>query len=83
MVGFEIEDEDEVAEEIHMNEYDLRSKGAPSASKYQSTLALATKNRNESKPSTTSDALNIGYNIAYDMQKTWANILLYEISKLT
>ena len=62
-------DEDEVVEEIHMNDYSLRSKGVPSTSNSQSTSSLTTKNANVSKYSTTIDALNIEYNFMNQIQK--------------
>ena len=80
--GFEIGDEDEVIEEINMNDYNLRSKGDPSASKSKFIPSPTIKNTTTTKSPTMLDNANLEYNIIYDMQKTWANISMYELTKL-
>ena len=86
-LGFVIDDEEEVVEEmveeIHKNDYNLRSKRFSFASNSPSTSSPTTKNTFVSKSVATLDALNIEYNIVYDMKKTLRNISLYELSKLT
>ena len=60
-------DEEEVVEEIHANDYNLRSKGAPSTSKSTSITSPTTKNTTASKSSTSSDVANMEYDIVYVM----------------
>ena len=68
--SFGADDEDEVVEQIHTNDYDLRSKVSPTTSKSLSMTSLTNKNKTTSKSYTTSNVMNIEYNLVYGMQKT-------------
>lgn len=79
----------ETVEEIHKNDYDLRSMVYPTSTSDSSTLAPKNKTTTTSKTGTqgkknpTLDALSIDYNTIQDKENTKGNISMYEILKQT
>ena len=69
-LGFEIDNQDEIIEGIHMNDHKLISKGAPSTSKSKDTLTLTTQNMASIKYLTKSNDVDLVYSIVYSMKKT-------------